>query len=275
MEEKLIKRDYLFHQYNPVENSFVGFAPITWRGIVQHLTDIRQVDIATIGNAAVADDPNTGNIDEEKQALADGTNVLMPQFTVNGRRIGNSVLIYGLSALLRLNVIRAIASDATTPFFKDMVKFKYGFYTWRKITATGYLDNNDTPRCTQLIQWKPFGYSHQLDNLLAGANNNGQILATQNLNMLLNSEKVRCLAKGECVIPISSLVGADNVRTKRIYKELSTPIEIMYEPLSQDGSHILNQKIYFAIQSDMDLQTAARLRPLAQVVTKLYYTSKV
>lgn len=268
---KLIHRQYLYSRYNPETNLWRELSPgsevVDWEQEKQVcVSEIRHVDIATIANVPVTDNPETMR-DEQKQAAEDGTNVLMPQFSMNGRRSSDTIAIYAVSALLRLRVVRINPN-----IYQDKVKFKFGFYSWTKIDASGHLDQNTNPAIETLVKWKPFGYSAQLDNLSAGQNYQGIPYATSNLEMLMNSEKVRTLVEDTETVNISSIEGSVNMRTIRIYKEFKDPILIHYIPTSQEGYQHLNQKIYFAIRSDLPNSQVIDIEPLAQVCSKVYYT---
>lgn len=271
---KLIKRQYLFASYNPRDNLWRELAPnseiVDWDTSDKKVcvSSLRIVDQATVPNAPVTNNPDTMR-DESAQALQDGTNVLMPQFPIQmGRRTSDQINIYALGALLRLRVVRVNPST-----YQDKVTFKFGFYSWTKIDATGFLDNTNQPAIETLVKWSPFGYSSQLDNLLVGANYQGIPYATTNLNMLLNSEKVKVLAEKEVTVNISSIMGSVNMKTIRLYKEFKDLIPIQYDPSgdNQDGRKHLNQKIYFAIRSDLPNLETINIEPRAQVCTKMYY----
>lgn len=269
---KLIHRQYLFAEYNPRSNLWselsAGSEVVDWDVSNKQVcvSNIRHVDIATMANNPVADNPETMR-DESAQALADGQNVLMPQFPMNGRRSSDTIAVYAVSALVRLRVVRINPN-----IYQDKVTFKFGFYTWTKIDQNGLLDNNDNPNIATLVKWMPQGYSAQLDDIPTGANYQGIPYATRNLEMLMNSEKVKVLTQKEEQVNISSIEGSVNMRTVRLYKEFKDPIIIKYYPNSQEGYRHLNQKLYFAIRSDLPNQITADIEPLAQVCTKVYYT---
>lgn len=269
---KLINRQYLFADYDPRSNLWTRFTPISeivdWDTTNKQVcvSNIRHVDMATVPNIPVADNPETMR-DEQKQAAADGPNVIMPIFPMNGRRSSDTVAVYAVSALVRLRAVRINPN-----IYQDKVTFKFGFYSWTKIDASGHLDNLTNPDIQTLVKWQPQGYSSQLDDLQAGANYQGIPYATRNLDMLMNSEKVRVLAQKEETVNISSIEGSVNMRVVRIYKEFKDPIIIKYDPNDQEGFKHLNQKLYFAIRSDLPNLITADIEPLANVCTKLYYT---
>lgn len=229
--------------------------------------------MATATNIAVVNNPDTMR-NEATQALEDGTNVIAPVFTLNGRRSSDMVNIHAVSAIVRLHVIRNpdLEDDVT---YTDRIKFKFGFYTWTKINANGFLDETDLPDIRTLIKWLPVGYSNQLDNLEAGIMQ-GLPYATRNLNMIMNSEKVRKLVEKDITVKVPR--GAPNVpeyRQIRIYKEFKDPIQIQYDPLSQDGSDTVNLKLFFAIRSDLPTSILTQIEPNAQICTKVYYSNVV
>lgn len=274
---KLIKRQYLFSEYDPSTNLWTEQVTsseiVSWddSAKVVCLSNMRMVDQVTQVNQAVVDDPETMR-NEAAQALEDGFNVLAPDKELQmGRRTNDAINVYAVSALVRLRTVRDQPGNYT-----DSVTFRFGFYTWRKITNTGLLDNTAIPDIKSLVKWKPFGYSAQLDNITAGANYQGIPYATENLAMIMNSEKVRVLAEKEVTLNISSIQGSVNEKVIRLYKEFKNPIPIQYEPSSQDGSVHLNQKIFFAIRSNIPLSiTESQIEPRAQVCTKLFYTNLV
>lgn len=274
--QKLIKRQYLFSAYNPNTNLWRELDPLSeivpWASPDKMvcISILRQVDNATNTNLAVVDDPNTMR-NEATQALSDGINVVAPEFPLQmGRRTSDTINVYAVSALVRLRVVRDQPSTYT-----DKVKFRFGFYTWTKIDSSGYLDNTNDPDITSLVKWLPFGYSSQLDNVEAGVNYQGIPYATKNLNMIMNSEKVRTLVEKEITLNISSIQGSVNATVVRLYKEFKNPIKIQYDSLNnQDGRKHLNQKIYFAIRSDVpQIITQESIEPRCQVCTKMYYTN--
>lgn len=273
---KLIKRQYLFSTYDARANLWREQTPnseiIDWGDLVANqkivcISKLRVVDQATAPNVPVANDPETMR-NEALQAAADGVNVVAPQFQLQqGRRTNNAVDVYALSALCRLRVVRVNPS-----IYTDKVTFKMGFYLWTKIDAAGYLDNNDTPDVKTLVKWKPFGYSAQLDNITAGINYEGIPYATENLNMIMNSEKCKTLLEREITVNISSIESSVNMRVIRMYKEFE-PINIQYDPgtLNQEGDRHLNHKIFFAIRSNLPNREIINIEPRAQICTKMYY----
>lgn len=269
---KLINRQYLFADYDPRTNLWTRFNAgsevVDWDTTdrLVCVSNIRHVDMATVPNQAVADNPETMR-DEQAQALADGPNMIMPLFPMNGRRSSDTVAVYAVSALVRLRAVRINPN-----IYQDKVTFKFGFYSWTKIDATGHLDNNTNPNIQTLVKWLPQGYSSQLDDLTAGANYQGIPYATRNLDMLMNSEKVKVLTQKEEIVNISSIEGSVNMRVVRLYKEFKDPIILKYDPNDQQGFKHLNQKLYFAIRSDIPNLITADIEPLANVCTKLYYT---
>lgn len=273
--DKLIKRNFLFGEYNPSLNLWTNLAfppQIGWAGAVVCLSNFRQVDNQTVPNLAVLNDPST-MINETTQALQDGANVVAPIVPIQtGRRTGDIILVHGVSAVLRLRAVRNGDSN-----YMEHVKFKYGFYTWRKITAQGFIDNTIEPDCRALIKWKPQGYSSSLDNLQELINYQGIPYATENLNMQMNSEVSHSLCTGSTTLRYSNFNGIVNLKTVRLYKKFKTPIEIQFKPGdNQTGQKVLNKKLYFAIQTDApdDVDIEHLYQPFAQVITKLYYTNK-
>lgn len=281
MIDKLIDRRYLFGKYNPNDNLWLDLNgeasdTIGWEGHIEELSDIRKTDTVTVTNDAVVDDPDTAR-NETQQAEEDGFNVLVPTAPMHGRRSSDQINVYALSALLRLAVVPSLSDIPESnkdELINDQVRFKYGFYLWRKITSEGILDD-ELPDIKTLIKWKPFGYSAQLDNIVGDADDHGIPYATKNLEMLLNSEHVRCLAKGDCTIHVPNAGNAFNIRTKRIYHKLKTPISINYVPDNIEGDKTTNFKLFFAIQTDVPTAHLDFLEPRAQACTKVYYTSKL
>lgn len=278
-EDKLIKRNYLFGVYNPRTNIWANLpAPpfIYWEnGRIVCLSDFRIMDNATVLNAPVPDDPDTMK-DEAVQQAQDGPNVIAPITQLqSGKRLSDTIKIHAVSALVRLkvNYIQQELGNVLIPAYTDSVQFRYGFYTYRKVDPNGVFNNAQVPNIFSLTKWKPFGYSAQLDNLTANINNAGIPYATRNLKMLLENEKITTLSKGKTNVRISGFNSFPNVKTVRIYHKLKKPIEIMYHPDNQSGSDVLNQKLYFAIQSDVSQTLGQSIFPEAQVCTKLHYTN--
>lgn len=278
---KLIKRQYLYGAYNPRSNEWthlpVGGTIDPNSDIIDFdtidsqvcLSEMRIQDISTQTNNFVADDPDTMR-NETLQAAADGPNVLAPQFALNGKRLTDQIEIHALSIFARLRVVRVAAS-----IYTDKVTFKFGVYTWRKIDANGYLDDVTTPDVKSICKWLPIGYSAQLDNLNAGMNFLGIPYAVQNLNMILNNEKVKTLFEKEVTINVSSIVGSVNCKELSFYHELKNAVKIMYDPsaANQDGARHLNQKVIFAVRSNCPSTQMNIIQPRAMFCTKLYYTN--
>lgn len=267
---KLIHRQYLYSSYDPNTNLWTELQPgseiVDWESDKSVcVSEIRHTDMSTIPNVPVADNPETAR-NEQLQGAQDGVNVIMPSVPMSGRRSSDTVAIYAVSALVRLRAVRINAN-----IYQDKVKFKFGFYTWTKIDATGVLDNTNNPDIRTLVKWKPQGYSAILDDLTAVANYQGIPYASQNLEMLMNSEKVRVLAERQETVNISSIEGSVNMRTVRLYKEFKDPIIIKYDPASQSGATHLNTKVYFSIRSELPNILTADIEPLCQVCTKVYY----
>lgn len=273
-EPKLIKRSYLFGQYDSNTNLWRDFAvpndQITWNGRIFCCTDMRQVDNQTVPTQIVGNNPDTMR-DETIQAAQDGANMVAPKVQLQtGRRTSNAIKVHGLSVTLRLRATRTANND-----YCEHIKFKYGFYTWRKITATGHIDNATVPNINTLIKWKPQGYSSNLDNLQSVPGYQGIPYATQNLDMLMNSEKSTRLIQGETTMRFSNFNGIVNMKTVNLYKEFKDPIVIQYDPTSQTGREVLNQKIYFGIQSDLPQLQATDFLPRCYGIVKVYYTNIV
>lgn len=273
---KLIKRNYLFGNYDTNTNHWRPFAAppnvdlISWDNAkIFCMTDLRQVDNQTIPTQLVANN-DLSMRDEAIQAGQDGANMVAPTVQLQtGRRTGNAIKVHALSCVLRLRATRINNSD-----YAEHVKFKYGFYQWTKITPTGYIDNNTVPDISTLIKWKPQGYSNQLDNLQSVAGTQGIPYATQNLQMIMDSEKTKKLAQGEATLRFSNFNNIVNLKTVRIYHELKEPIVIQYNPTSQTGREVQGPgKIYFAIQSDLPNLETADYEAKCYGITKLYYSN--
>lgn len=277
--DKLIKRDYLFGDYDAEQNLWSAFVPpnvvddkVYWSGRVVCMTNFRKVDNQTRTNIAVVNDVQTMR-NETTQALEDGQNVVAPDVPLQtGRRTSNSILIHAVSAVIKLKAIR---TNEDPEFYSEHVKFKYGFYTFRKIDPNGFIDWATEPGIRSLIKWKPQGYSNSLDNLTSIIGYQGMPFATVNLEMLMNSEKTRKLVQDDFTLRFSNFNNIPNIKTVRIYKTFKDPIEINFDPKSQTGREVLNQKVFFAIQSDMPAALSEFYEPRAQVITKVYYTNKL
>lgn len=268
---KLIHRQYLYSNYDPNTNYWTELAPgsqvVDWiQDKAVCVTEIRHTDQATVPTIPVVSNPETMR-DEAAQAAQDGPNVIMPVFPMNGRRTSDTIAVYAVSALVRLRVVRIQPS-----VYQDKVMFKFGFYSWTKIDASGHLDHTNNPSIQTLVKWKPFGYSAQLDDQTQATGYQGIPYATRNLEMIMNSEKVKTLSQKEENVNISSIEGSVNMKVVRLYKEFKDPIIIRYDPRDQEGYKHLNEKIYFAIRSNLPNLETANIEPLVNVCTKLYYT---
>lgn len=277
---KLILRNYLFCRYDPAENLFLPGATVLdnalvgWSGRVVALTDyVFKQDVKAIATMVVLDDPDTA-VDEALRNAGAGVNVVAPYITSDGYRTNDRITIRAVSALIKLSA-QDISEDDNIPIQPyDTVTYKYGFFTYRKIDAQGFLDVTDIPNCHSCIKWRPFGYSAQLDNEVHPAAYMGVQHATTNLDMLLNSEKVKTIARGEITIRVSGMKKISS-KTVRLYKG-GLDIPIKYTTLSQDGNDVLNQKLLFCIQSDIpdDHINTPFIRPYAFVCTKVWYEDK-
>lgn len=275
-EPKLIHRLYLFGQYNAVTNLWEDLDPIVslidWdtNARIVDVCQILKSDIATIPLAALlpANNPLTAR-NELEQATFDMTNMLTPQFTLNGKRSSDRIKICALSALVRLQVERAHDSNSV---YTDKVKFRFGFYKWTKITATGELDNT-LPNIKSLVKWQPFGYSAQLDNQITAAHapqGQGMPYATENLNMIMNSERCRTLVEKEVTLHVSSIKGAVNEKIVRIYKKIDME-DLHYVPNNVTGEETLNYKVFFAIRADTPNYITGDIGPRCFACVKNYY----
>lgn len=276
---KLIHRLYLFGRYDPDDNLWTALpaggepALVDWydNSKIVDICRIMKMDIATRPRAGPADNPQTAR-NEAQQAGFDNPNLLSSQFTDNGKRRGNAIKIYALSALVRLSVFTNIPQHYT-----DKVTFRMGFYKYTSITANGILDNADTPDIKTLVKWKPFGYSAQLDNLDAAAaagQNQGMPFASENLEMLLTSAKVQKLAEREISINISSTDGITNVRTVRMFRDLDID-PLQFAPDDINGIDTTNFKIFFAIRSDLPNALTGFTLPECMACVKVHYTNVV
>lgn len=269
--DKLISRKYLYTQYDPYDNLFIGSQPIDWEGNIVRMYNIRKTDNATVANTVVVNDPDTMR-NETTQAAEDGANIIAPIYTMNGHRLGDIINVHAVSALVRIHVVRNESNEIPVSY-TDRVKLRFGFYLYRKVTANGILDSTNIPDIRSVVKWNPFGYSSKLDNLEAGVQQ-GLPYATRNLAMLMNSEKTTKLIEKEVTVKVPlGPVNVPEYRQYRIYKEFKDPIEIQYSPLSQDGDDVLNHQLFWAIRSDLPTAIKTQIYPNVQVCTKIYYSN--
>lgn len=277
--DKLIKRNYLFGEYNPRTNLWTNLAnpPFCYweTGRIVCLSDFRIQDNETVPNVPVANNDDTMR-NEMIQGGQDGPNVIAPDTQLQtGKRLSGTVRIHAVSALIRMkvNYIQQQIGTVLLPAYTDSVQFRYGFFTHRKLDPNGVFNNAVQPDILSLLKWRPFGYSSQLDNLTANVNDAGIPYATRNLQMLLENDKIVTLTKDKTNVRISGFNSFPNVVVKRIYHKLKKPIDIMFHPDNQSGSEVLNQKLYFACQTDISQQLNTAIFPEIQCCTKLHYTN--
>lgn len=279
-QPKLIKRQFVFGSFDPLKNLWAqlpdetDICPYEYSDLalfeprITCISTLRIVDNATVPNAGSTDNPVTMR-DESIQAAEDGTNVIAPVYQLQGgKRLSDQVLVHALSAIVRLRVVRTAAD-----IYTDKVTFKFGFYQWTKIDAVGYLDAGAVPDIKTICKWQPIGFSNQLDNLKVLGPIQGLPYATENLNMILNSEKVRTLVEKTVTLNVSSIQGSVNCRLINMYKEFKDAIKIMYSPRDQTGQTHLNHKIFFACRSNLPGIQTANIEPRLMACTKMYYSN--
>lgn len=279
---KIIHRMYLFGKYDAVFNLWeqLGDADTS---LIDWSTNAKIVDVCAIKKLDVATEniaTSGGNIpdneltarNELQQSVLDNPNLLHFRAGLNNGRISDKIKIHGLSALVRLTISRIGDTEYT-----DKVTFRFGFYKCTKIGADGTLDNTYQPDIKSLVKWKPFGYSAQLDNIATAVGtyqSQGQPYATENLNMLLNSEKIQTLAEREVTMHLSSTNNVINQKVIRMYQKINIE-DLQYNPTKIVGNqpNTLNYRIFFAIRADTPYEVTDVIQPRAVACVKVHYSN--
>lgn len=260
----LVDRRHLWHKYDKVNNIFLEQGDdglIDWHGKMCCLTDkIQKADMEMIANTPPADDPNTG----EQEAL-DGDGIAQGQYTqtLNGRRIGETIYVTGISCRVRARVIARDLYDPdgelteTTDIGQIRLKYKCVIVkegASRDLSVVPY-----TP--AELLKWKYWGYDSRIDQDDVNAQFN------------VGGPNVRTVCSKEKTYKISTLRTIEDF--DKIYVHFKKPVKIQYPPEDQNGDHSF-PKIYFVARSTVPVTpdlTYIPMCPDLQVLTKLNYYS--
>lgn len=244
----LIKRNFLFpgafqngqdpFVYDKNINEFGPGLPLHWTGRIVELSRIRHVDIATVANAVVQDDPLT-QAEENTIAAQDGTNVLMSVQSPHGRRSSNQVKITGVSLHVKASCKRLL-DDATESGYDSLplmgaTEIRYAVIAWRsdnpQINQTGA---GDRPRIEYVLPWKTFGYSSKLD-------------VTEERTH--HDTKYKTLLRG--TMRLNPQGNGRTQREKSQFVRFKDPILINYEDFDQEGMEPTNWKIFAVFRSNV------------------------
>lgn len=269
-----IKRNYLWHKYLHIENSFISitaenpwnnngvlekYEQIDYDGRAVLLSNIPAVDIEIIANDPQADEKQTGNVNENLDG--DGIAQGMPTQSIMGRRTKNILKLQSLSATLRL---RTLMNHADNDDSRGFVKVKYAFVLWRDEGMNVPIPQANpvrypAPLPITLLSFRPFGYTSKIDHKIEGKQ---------------DTQKTRTLLSGETTLP------RHNSRTTEkfvnIFKRFDNPITLKYAPDSQNGIRTVGDswRLYFVCRSDVSRGSDgdhSDLYPRVQVCTKLNY----
>lgn len=247
LRETLIFRAFLYQEYDEDTNLFTtnpnNYELINWDGRRFDITDkIIKADNASVVNVPQADDPST-LINEALDGM--GVNVVAPIKTMNGRRVGSHIDVYGIQTEIRAE---NPADKSVTIFYKIV----------SVVAGDALTDVLAHPQANKILcKRRHYGYSSKLD-LDWKAEISG------------NPLRVRTIAKGQ----IRLRAKFDDDERKGFTKSntrLSRPIHIEYEETDQKGSSA-SRKIYFVVRSTCPSNAANNAnRPKVGVCIKMYY----
>lgn len=244
------KRNYLFHSYDSSTNVFTALAGrpdlIDWAGSVVEISNIAKMDQQTRPNVPQADDLLTGNVNEN--ADGDGPNQLMVGVSSNERRLTEMIFVRSISAQIR---VRSFQLDDDLDLFQS-VKIKYAFVMVQDDEAV-MADPTDKPDANELLFMSPYGYGGaKLDPVLSS---------------IFTARKKRILCSGETILNLMDTRTSEKFHT--ISKKFSTPIQITYPVLDQNGQQA-NKKIYFISRSTIPAHSDYDgVKPSVYACTKL------
>lgn len=249
----LTSRKYLFVNYDLLTNEFNTISParpdlVDWVGNVVELSNIAKTDSATTPNVPQVDDPDTM---QDENADGDGPNQIMLAQDINGERWGDIIYIKSVSANLRIRSMQL--TDEDLDLFQS-IKVTYAFVLWRDEETT-MDDVTAEPDANQLLKSpQPWAYQAKLDKAL---------------NMVFHGLKTTVLCKGETILNMNDISTSEKFHT--IYKTFDKPIQISYDPRSQNGQRC-NKKLYFVCRSTIPAhQDYQDVKPSVYACTKVNY----
>lgn len=224
------KRNYLFHTYDLETNEFAVLLDrpdlIDWTGQVVELSNIAKTDAQTLPNQPQADDPLTGNLDENNDL--DGPNQIMLGQDISGERWTDIVYVKSLSAQVRL---RSFMLDTDDLDLFQTIKIKYAFILVQDDEAT-MMDVNNKPDANEMLFMQPFGY--------------GGAKLDKELSFVFTARKRKVLCSGQTILNMNNDQTSEKFHS--IYKKFDKPIQIVYPARDQNGQQA-NKKIYFVCRS--------------------------
>lgn len=253
----LCKREILYGEYDRETHTFKNFKPVDWKGRISYLSDLRAVDIATMANQAQADDPDT-MVDEASEALGDGTNVLMPNTPIDGRRDGQHVLVTGCDIKIKARIVPGEDFDEniqTQDLQHQNIKIKFGIYRvsadWDNLLGAG-VPNEPKPREVQ--SWRPWSYTASLDNLEDARTN-------------INPKRVCC--EGELTITQNEYSNAIRGGYARV--RFKKPQLLKFAVGDQAGKRPIKYKYFTVVRANCSTGLDTFYKPHICVMSRLFY----
>lgn len=250
----LVKRNYLWADYEAESNRFGAGEYATWVGRVVELSNIRTYDSDFKTTVVQIDDPDT-QMDESAPA-GEISGVGFPTVGVQGRRFGQQVKIVGGDMHMRALFPEAeLSGDNLCP----KVKLIFGIYAW----SSPNMDLSSQqifpkPDAKALCRLPTFGYTKVLD---------------RDENALRLNQKVRKLCEGTMIVQLDILQRRE--KRKFISFKLPEPLLLDYSALDQTGQACKTWKIFACVRSDTPVSTASidytEYQPIVGAVTRLFY----
>ena len=253
----LVKRNTWFGEYKPLTNYFGRGVFLSFKGLVQELSRIRLVDIATMANVPVADNLQSTDFDEQKDQQADGTNVLAPQHDINGERTGQEVLITGCQIKVRAKYNEGGAFLEQPERVEDII-IKYAIYRVKE--DWGATPTPTPPTAHQLMTWRPWNYCAAIDD--------DEQIATYRY------KKYTC-CEGELKMQARS--AGQNVRFGSASVKFKKPHKLEFHLANQDGSLPRHYKYFLVLRSSASSENTGSVpeasvpKPEIMAFTRLNY----
>lgn len=241
----LVKRNYLFGEYDPEHNEFADGLQIDFTGLVVPLSQIGLNDAAAIVNVPPTDIPETM---EDENADGDGVNQVAEIQTRHGRRTTDSIKLTGASLDVRVKYVK----DTTAETDYDQVEVRYAILALKVRSTDAGVAFVDPP-ARRLLEWNPFGYSPALDTVL---------------NQEMSEDIVKVICKGKTFVTANEMY--TDIKFDNIYKRLNTPLTLNFAPGDQNGTTPLRWRIYAVFRSSVPA-ALDDYQPIVHAAAKLYY----
>lgn len=251
---RLIKRNFIFSQYDPLTNFHIGGQKITWDGSVIPLSRIPLVDVETVPAQIGTDIPET-ELNESQAGQGVGGDIGLshggPDAAAHGYRTGDQIKVSAFSINLRAWIPKLEDGDVGNNYDNTLVYWSLVSVREESVTHVSSWE----PQAKEVMPIRSWGYSSLLDLREASESNN---------------MKYRTFAKGTvCLRP--STARCSQVNTKK-YVAFKKPLLLGYQPGDQTGMYPTKAALFLVLRSNMPTAFVNE-QATVSAVTKLYYVN--